>query len=81
MRLTATIRMPKLGVSEYAVVEAGDPNIWVAQAETTRAGKDLVAETLLQHLEGRSFAVDRNALRFTILSRGKAVDIQGCSAG
>ena len=81
VRLTATIRMPKLGVSEYAVVEAGDPQIWVAQAETTRKGADLIAETELQHVNGRSFAVDRNALRFTVLSRGKAVDIQGCSAG
>lgn len=81
VQLTAAIRMPKLGVSEYAVIEARDPKIWVAETETTRQGGQLIAQTVLQHVDGRAFAVDRSGLRFTVLSRGKAVDIQGCSAG
>ncbi len=81
VELTATIRMPKLGVSEYAVVEAADPKIWVSPPETTRQGGQIVTRAVLQHVDGRSFAVDRSGLRFTVLSRGRAVDIQGCSAG
>ncbi|QFT79462.1 hypothetical protein FIU89_02480 [Roseovarius sp. THAF27] len=81
VELIATIRMPKLGVSEYAVVEAGDPRLWVSAPETTRQGETLVTRAVLSHVDGRSFAVDRRSLRFTVLSRGSAVDIQGCSAG
>lgn len=81
VELTATIRMPKLGVSEYAVVEAADPQIWVSPPETTRQGENLIARAVLSHVDRRSFAVDRSGLRFTVLSRGGAVDIQGCSAG
>ena len=79
--LTATITMPKMGNREMAVVEARDPKIWIAPAETTRQGNTLVAQTEMQHVDGRSFAMDRKSLRITVLGRGQAVDIQGCSAG
>jgi len=81
LSLTAKIRMPKLPGNEMAVVEARNPEIWVAQAKTTRQGNTLVAQTTLEHVNGQSFALDRKGLRITVLGRGQAVDIQGCSAG
>ncbi|MFN3207845.1 MAG: protein-disulfide reductase DsbD domain-containing protein [Roseovarius sp.] len=81
VELTATISMPRLGGKEVAVVESGDPKVWVSSPATTRQGGQIVARTVLQHVDGRSFAVDRNGLRFTVLGGGRAVDIQGCSAG
>jgi hypothetical protein len=32
-------------------------------------------------VDGDSFAVDRSGIRMTVLSTGRAVDIQGCTAG
>ncbi|MEO1138888.1 MAG: protein-disulfide reductase DsbD domain-containing protein [Pseudomonadota bacterium] len=81
LALTAKITMPKLSGSEMAVFEPRDSSIWVAPAKTKRQGNTLVAQTTLQHVQGRSFALDRSALRITVLGQGSAVDIQGCSAG
>ncbi len=80
MQLRAQVDMPALGGRELAVIEAGDPAIWVARPETSRSGGRLVAQTELYHVEGRAFALDRSKLRITVLGNGKAVDIQGCAA-
>lgn len=79
--LKATIDMPRLGRNETAIIEVNDPKVWVAQPKTQRSGNRIVAETSLQHVEGRSFALDRSGIRVTILAGGQAVDIQGCPAG
>ena len=79
--LRAVIDMPSLGRGELAVFEIGDPNIWVAPSDTYREGGQLVAETTLHHVEGRAFAVQRSAVRITVLGPGSAVDIRGCQAG
>ncbi|MEM6576864.1 MAG: protein-disulfide reductase DsbD domain-containing protein [Pseudomonadota bacterium] len=81
LKLTAAIKMGALSGSETAVVEANDPQIWIAPAETRRVGDTLFAETVLEHVEGRSFALQRSDLRITVLGNGKAVDVQGCRAG
>lgn len=76
----ARIDLPHAGGREAVVIETGDPKIWVARAKTSRHNGYLVAETVLQHVDGRAFAVDRSALRITVLGRSHAVDIQGCPA-
>ncbi len=81
LALRADIRMPSAGGPEVAVIETDNPQVWVAPAKTTRKGGTLTAETRLEHVEGRSFAVNRSALRITVLGKSYAVDIQGCPAG
>lgn len=81
LRLRAVIDMQSIGPGELAIFEAGDPNIWIAPAKTRRDGGRLIAETTLQHVAGRSFALDRSELRITVLGPGSAVDIHGCEAG
>jgi len=81
VKLTAAIRMGALGGSELAVVEASNPQLWIAPAETRRVGDTLFAETVLEHVDGRSFALQRSDLRITVLGKNKAVDVQGCRAG
>lgn len=81
MRLEAHIRMPHAGGAEYTVTEAGNPNVWVSETHVERQGDTLVATSELLHSSGGSFALDRSALRFTVLGAKHAVDIQGCSAG
>jgi len=80
MRLRAEIDVKRQGRDEMAVIETDNPQIWVAQARTTRQNGRLLAETELYHVNGDSFALNREGLRITVLGGGQAVDIQGCSA-
>ncbi|MBM9593337.1 protein-disulfide reductase DsbD domain-containing protein [Roseitranquillus sediminis] len=79
MRLTATVRVPRLGGEETAVVEFSDPEVWVSEVETSRSGGALVATAELVPPQGAPFALDRSQLRFTVLGEAGAVDIRGCS--
>lgn len=79
--LTVTLKMPSAGDSEYAVVETGNPQIWVPEAETSRRGSELVVKTALIHMAGESFFIDRSAVRITVLGSKHSVDIRGCTSG
>lgn len=79
LRLSARIAMPSAGAHEVVVVEAGDPRVWVSEAATQRAGAYLTADVEMVHVSGASFALDRSALRFTVLGSDRAVEIAGCT--
>ncbi len=81
LHLRAEVDLAHTGGRELAVIETGNPMVWVAQSKTRREGRTLIAETELYHVEGRSFAVDRSGLRITVLGKKHTVDIQGCPAG
>lgn len=81
LSLRAEVTVPPVGGTETLVIEAGDPNIWIARPRTVRQGDLFVAETQMAHVEGRPFALDRSRLRLTILGADRAVDIRGCPAG
>lgn len=78
--LHVSIDMPTAGGTEYVVIEADNPHLWVAEPDSHRDGATLHASTRLLHVEGRSFALDRSGLRFTVIGDARAVDIQGCSS-
>jgi len=78
VQLTAMIDMPSLG-REVAVVEAGDPRVWVSEPAVSWHGDYLRVVADLVPPYGESLALDRSALRFTVLGRGQAVDIRGCT--
>lgn len=77
--LHASIDMPPAGGTEYVVVEAGNPHVWVAEPDSHRDAGTLHASTRMVHIEGRSFAVNRSDLRFTVIGDSRAVDILGCT--
>lgn len=84
MKLTVRIMMPPLaaqGGSETVVVEPGMPGVWASPARTQREGDTLVATGRLVPEDNGPLALDRSALRFTVLGAGRAVDIRGCGAG
>jgi DsbC/DsbD-like thiol-disulfide interchange protein len=78
MRLTATIAMPQLGPGEEAVVELTGAPVWVSEPEVARQGGALRAVADLVPPEAAPFSLERDALRFTVISDGRAVDIHGC---
>jgi DsbC/DsbD-like thiol-disulfide interchange protein len=78
LRLDATIAVPRLGAREAALVEAGDPGIWVSEPLVARQGDRLHLRVDLVPPRGAALALDRSALRFTLLGSRRAVDVQGC---
>ncbi len=81
LTLTATLSMPQAGRIEEVVIEAGDPLVWVSEPDVARSGGQLTATVDMVHVSGGGFALDRSAVRVTVLGSDHAVDIQGCSAG
>lgn len=79
VRMTARIEMPRLEGEEHALVEAGDPRVWVSEPEARRKGNALIVAADLAPPAGTPLALDRSALRFTIIAGTAAVDIRGCS--
>ncbi|WP_322866584.1 protein-disulfide reductase DsbD domain-containing protein [Aquicoccus sp. G2-2] len=79
LTLRAEFTLPSTGSNETAVVETGDPQVWASEPRITRQGGHLTAEFDLMHASGGPFALDRSALRFTILGQNRAVDIKGCN--
>lgn len=79
--VTATMDVAATGPAEFVVIEAGDANIWVSEADTIRSGNSLRATVDMVHSAGNTFALDRSKLRITVLGGAQAIDIQGCNAG
>ena len=79
LRLTAEITMPARG-EEMVVFEPADRTIWVAEAATSRSAGVLTAVTEMVAPSGDPFALDRSALRLTVIGTGRAVEIDGCAA-
>jgi hypothetical protein len=81
LRLTAMIEMPRLGRDEVAVIEAADPDLWISEADVQRTGGTLVASADLVAPHGGPFALDRSAVRVTVLADGNGIELVGCRAG
>ncbi len=81
IRLTANIAVAPTGASEFVVIEAGDPTVWVSEADVSRNAGQLQAVVDMVHPSGGPFAIDRSDLRLTVFGGDRAIDIQGCDAG
>ncbi len=80
MKISVRITMPSAGGEEIAVIEGGSPELVASETTSWREAADLVAEAELLPTTNAPLAVDRSALRFTVLGTSHAVDIRGCTA-
>jgi DsbC/DsbD-like thiol-disulfide interchange protein len=80
LELETTITLPHAGGQELVVIEAGQPDIWVSEADTTRQGDKLVSRVDMAHSSGGPVALNRSQIRMTVLGSKHAVDIVGCTA-
>lgn len=78
--VTANVALPSAGHPEIVVIEAGTPDIWVAEAAAQRQGGTLSATTEMMLVDGGPVLLDRSRIRLTVLGARHAVDIQGCRA-
>lgn len=81
LELTATLTMPHAGGQELIVIEAGQPDIWVSEADTMRNGSTLRAKVDVASANGGPLALNRSKIRITVLGDRHAVDIVGCTPG
>jgi DsbC/DsbD-like thiol-disulfide interchange protein len=81
LRITANLTLPPAGGEEYVVIEAGRADVWVSEATSRRNGSVLTAQADMVASGGGAFALDRSAIRFTVLGTSHAVDLRGCTSG
>jgi len=81
LRVTVTLAVPDQGGRELVFIEPGRDDIWVSPPQATRTGQTMTASADLVPPEARPFALDRSALRFTVLGRDGSQAVQGCTAG
>jgi DsbC/DsbD-like thiol-disulfide interchange protein len=81
LQVTAKIEIAQRSTDEHVVIEAPDPRIWVSEAEVSRVGDTVSGTVEMVHPSGEPFALERGALRVTVLGGGPAIDIRGCAAG
>lgn len=81
LNITATLTLPHTGGTEHVVIEAGRADVWVSEAETSRSGDTLTASAEMIANSAGTLAVDRSAMRFTVLGTSHAVDLLGCTPG
>jgi DsbC/DsbD-like thiol-disulfide interchange protein len=78
--VTAIIDLPPLGGTEIAVIETGDPNIWVSQSQIERRGNQLRAGVEMFHAVDATFGLDRSQITITVMNGHQAVEINGCTS-
>jgi DsbC/DsbD-like thiol-disulfide interchange protein len=81
LEITAKLTLPASGPGEVVVIEPGQPNIWMSETDVTRQGKQLTAKGDLMATEGRAIAIDRSAIKITVINGNHAVEINGCTPG
>lgn len=80
LRVTASLAAAAGDVSDIVIVEAGDPDVWVSEADVSNANGILSATVDMVHMTGAAFALDRSRMRVTLLGSTRAVEFTGCNA-
>ena len=62
---------------QIALLEAGRPDVWVGELRSVEDGPRISAQAEMRGASG-GVALDRSAVRITILDDSRAVEIQGC---
>lgn len=81
LRVIAQMDLTRQGPEEVVVFEPGVPGVWVSQSDVGRDGSTLRAVAEMVPPNGQPFALDRGAMRVTVIGTGgRAVEIIGCPA-
>lgn len=80
LRLQAHLVIPRQGSPETVVFEVADPSVWVASADTSRAGSVLTAAADVVPDTTAPFVLNRSSITITVIGQGHAVEIKGCPA-
>lgn len=79
LHLSAHWTIPRQSGDEYILIEVPG-NAWrVRNMPTVRAGGHLTGQAMLRASNGTSAAIDRSAIRMTLITSGGTFEHQGCS--
>ena len=78
LRLSAAVSLPDMPGEEIAVIETGDPEVWVSSPKLTRKNDQLHADVELVAPTAKPFALARADVRMTVIAGGRAVEMLGC---
>jgi DsbC/DsbD-like thiol-disulfide interchange protein len=81
LTVEAKLTLPHAGGKEAVVLEPAQPGLWVGEMQAKRSGNTLTAHGELISENGGAIALDRSALKITVLGQNHAVEIVGCKAG
>ena len=83
LSVSAEVRFSsEIGGTPLVVFETPSDQMWFTQATTEVVGKSLHAQATLEtYAKDGVIAVDRDAIRLTLLGHDRAIDISGCPAG
>lgn len=81
LEITTTLTLPDAGGREVVVIEPGRDGLWVSPTDSQRKGNRLTAQADIIANDSAMLALDRSAIRITVLGRDHAVDIRGCTGG
>lgn len=80
LRVEARLTLPPTGGEETVVIEPGQPDVWVDQAQVHREGRSLTAVTDMVGPTAAPFALSRDSIVVTVLGRDRVVEVTGCPA-
>ncbi len=79
LRVTVGVEAAAAQGVHIAVIETGDPTIWVSSSETSvEAGQYRVSADLVPE-NAQPFLLDRSEIRLTLLNAGGALEFLGCA--
>ncbi|MGJ8615332.1 MAG: protein-disulfide reductase DsbD domain-containing protein [Sulfitobacter sp.] len=81
LEIETRVNVPSAGGREVVVIEPGQPGMWMSETDSSRSGAQLTATGDLASTSGGGLAIDRSAIRITVLGSKHAVEIQGCTPG
>lgn len=81
LEIETRVNVPATGGREVVIIEPGQPNMWASETDSSRNGGRITAVGDLQSTNGGPLAIDRSAIRITVVGANHAVEIQGCTPG
>ena len=81
LEIETRLALPSAGGKETVVIEPGNPNMWMSETVGQRSGNTLVASGEMIAENGTALALDRSAIRITVIGKNHAVEVTGCTTG
>lgn len=78
LKMTAVASIPEMNGEEVAIIETGDPDVWVSSPVVVRQGGTLSAEVEMVAPTAKPFALARADVRMTVMADGRAIEMVGC---
>lgn len=81
LEVTASVSAAELPGIEAAILDYTDADVWVSHSSMTAEGARVAATAEFAQADGSALALDRDAVRLTLIAGDRAVELRGCPSG